>query len=177
MPVIGFLGAVSPTGFAERLQAFRQGLKDTGLCGRRECCDRIPLGRQPARSAAGHGGRSGAQTGRSHFHERLRHCPDHRRQGGDRHGPDRVRYPRRPRQARPCRRPRPAGRQPDWGQFFLRELVPKRLELLRELVPAMSRVAVFVNPANPSRAELHAEEVGNYRARDGAADLSVSCRH
>ena len=37
--------------------------------------------------------------------------------------------------------------------FFLGEVVPKRLELLRELVPAMKRVAVFVNPANPARAE------------------------
>ena len=42
-------------------------------------------------------------------------------------------------------------------QFF-GELVPKRLELLRELVPAMTRVAVFVNPGNPARAELHARE-------------------
>ena len=30
MPVIGFLGGVSPDGFAERVRAFRQGLKDTG---------------------------------------------------------------------------------------------------------------------------------------------------
>ena len=30
MPVIGFLGAVSPNGFSDRLQAFHQGLKDTG---------------------------------------------------------------------------------------------------------------------------------------------------
>jgi putative tryptophan/tyrosine transport system substrate-binding protein len=30
MPVIGFLGAVSPTGFSDRMQAFHQGLKDTG---------------------------------------------------------------------------------------------------------------------------------------------------
>jgi len=37
-------------------------------------------------------------------------------------------------------------------------LVPKRLELLRELVPAMSRVAVLVNPAYPARAELQVRE-------------------
>jgi putative tryptophan/tyrosine transport system substrate-binding protein len=43
--------------------------------------------------------------------------------------------------------------------LFVGELVPKRLELLRELVPAMTRVAVFVNPANPARAELHVREV------------------
>ena len=30
MPMIGFLGAVSPDGFAERIRGFRQGLKDTG---------------------------------------------------------------------------------------------------------------------------------------------------
>ena len=30
-PVIGFLGAVSPDGFTERLRAFRQGLKDAGF--------------------------------------------------------------------------------------------------------------------------------------------------
>jgi putative ABC transport system substrate-binding protein len=38
------------------------------------------------------------------------------------------------------------------------ELVPKRLELLRELVPAMTRVAVFVNRANPGRADIQVRE-------------------
>src|SRR5262249_11035734 len=42
--------------------------------------------------------------------------------------------------------------------FVVGELVPKRLELLRELVPAMTRVAVFVNPANPARAESQIKE-------------------
>src|SRR5262249_13264189 len=42
--------------------------------------------------------------------------------------------------------------------FRIGELVPKRLELLRELVPAMARVAVFVNPANPARAEFQVKE-------------------
>jgi putative ABC transport system substrate-binding protein len=43
--------------------------------------------------------------------------------------------------------------------LFVGELVAKRLELLRELVPAMSRVAVFVNPANSTRAESQVREV------------------
>jgi putative ABC transport system substrate-binding protein len=34
--------------------------------------------------------------------------------------------------------------------FFNVEVAAKRLELLRELVPAITRVAVLVNPANPS---------------------------
>src|SRR5262252_1890191 len=42
--------------------------------------------------------------------------------------------------------------------FLVGELVPKRLELLRELVPAMTNVAVFVNPANPARAEAQGRE-------------------
>ena len=42
--------------------------------------------------------------------------------------------------------------------FVVGELVPKRLELLRELVPAMTRVAVLVNPANPARAEFQVKE-------------------
>jgi ABC-type uncharacterized transport system substrate-binding protein len=37
-------------------------------------------------------------------------------------------------------------------------LLPKRLELLRELVPALNQVAVFVNPANPSRTDFLVRE-------------------
>jgi putative ABC transport system substrate-binding protein len=37
--------------------------------------------------------------------------------------------------------------------FFLGELTAKRLEILRELVPAAVRVAVLVNPANAARTE------------------------
>jgi putative ABC transport system substrate-binding protein len=43
--------------------------------------------------------------------------------------------------------------------FFSGELVGKQLELLRELVPAASRIAVIVNPANPSSAERTVKDV------------------
>jgi putative tryptophan/tyrosine transport system substrate-binding protein len=43
--------------------------------------------------------------------------------------------------------------------FFSGELVGKHLELLRELVPAASRIGVIVNPANPSSAERTVKDV------------------
>ena len=42
--------------------------------------------------------------------------------------------------------------------FLLGELVPKRLELLHELVPAITRVAALVNPANLARAQSQVRE-------------------
>jgi putative tryptophan/tyrosine transport system substrate-binding protein len=43
--------------------------------------------------------------------------------------------------------------------FFAIELVAKRLELLRELVPATTRVAVLVNPANAPNTEITLRDV------------------
>jgi putative ABC transport system substrate-binding protein len=43
--------------------------------------------------------------------------------------------------------------------FFVVELDAKRLELLRELVPTATRVAVLVNPANPANAESTVRDV------------------
>jgi putative ABC transport system substrate-binding protein len=42
--------------------------------------------------------------------------------------------------------------------FFIAELVAKRLGLLRELLPSASRIAVLVNPANATNAETTARE-------------------
>jgi putative tryptophan/tyrosine transport system substrate-binding protein len=43
--------------------------------------------------------------------------------------------------------------------FFTIELEAKRLGLLRELVPAATRIAVLVNPANPANAESTVKDV------------------
>ena len=44
MPVIGYLDTRSPDAVADRLRAFRQGLKDTGLHRRAKRNDRIQVG-------------------------------------------------------------------------------------------------------------------------------------
>jgi len=43
--------------------------------------------------------------------------------------------------------------------FFASEVVAKRLELLRELVPGAARIAVLLNPADPARSESTLKDV------------------
>ncbi len=75
------------------------------------------------------------------------------RQDGDHDHSHRVHRRRRPGQARTCRRASPARRQHDRViNFVSAELAAKWLELMRELLPAATRVAVLVNPTNASRA-------------------------
>jgi len=54
--------------------------------------------------------------------------------------------------------------------FFSGELTAKRLELLRELAPAVSRVAVLVNPANAVNVERTLKEV---QSAAGAIGLQI----
>ena len=61
--------------------------------------------------------------------------------------------------------------------FFTAELTAKRLELLRELMPAMQRVAVLVNPANSAIAEPALKDVQAAGARDGVANPSLQRQH
>jgi putative ABC transport system substrate-binding protein len=157
LPVIGFLGAVSPTGFSDRMQAFHQGLKDTGYAEGANVAveyrwadnhlDRLPamaadLVRRQVAVVVTSGGTAPtiAAKAATTTVPIVFAIPE-----------DPVKLGLIASLARP-------GGNLTGVNFFFGELVPKRLELLRELVPAMNRVAVFVNPANLSRAELHAKE-------------------
>ena len=61
--------------------------------------------------------------------------------------------------------------------FFNAELVAKRLELLRELVPGATRVAVLVNPANAAMPRPTLRDVGSGGSRHGAANPGLQCQH
>ena len=147
MPVIGFLDSQSPDAIADRLRAFRQGLKETGYVEGENVAieyrwaenqiDRLPelaadlVRRQVAVIAA-----AGGPMRRWRPRRQPRRSPS-----SSSPAEDPVRLGLVASLARP-------GGNLTGINFFAAELVAKRLELLRELVPAATRVAVLVNPAN-----------------------------
>jgi ABC-type uncharacterized transport system substrate-binding protein len=156
-PVIGFLGAVSPDGFSERVRAFRQGLKEAGLVEGENVAveyrwaenqlDRLPalagdLVRKRVTVIFANGGTAPAIAAKAATTTIpiVFAIPE-----------DPVSLGLVASLSRP-------GANLTGVNFFFGELVPKRLELLRELVPALTRVAVFVNPANPSRTDFLVRE-------------------
>ena len=156
-PVIGFLGAVSPDGFTERVRGFRQGLKEAGFIEGENVgieyrwaenqLDRLSalaadLVRKRVTVIFAHGGTAPAIAAKAATTSIpiVFAIPE-----------DPVSLGLVASLSRP-------GANLTGVNFFFGELVPKRLELLRELVPAMTRVAVFVNPANPARAEFLVRE-------------------
>ena len=158
MPVIGFLNTTSPDGYTERLRALRQGLKDTGYVEGENVAieyrwaenrsDRLAelaaelVRRQVAvivatgASASAFAAKAATRTIPIVFL-----APE-----------DPVRLGLVTSLARP-------GGNLTGINLFIGELTAKRLELLRELVPAATRVAVLVNPVNAAITETTLRDV------------------
>jgi putative tryptophan/tyrosine transport system substrate-binding protein len=158
MPVIGLLDQRSPEELADRLRGFHQGLKDAGFIEGQNATidyrwaenrmDRLPelaaeLVRRRVNVIASTGGIPSAFAAKaatttipvvfiaSDDPVKLGLVTSLARPGGNLTGIN----------------------------FFSGELTAKRLELLRELVPAATRVAVLVNPVNAANTETTLREV------------------
>ena len=146
MPVIGFLDTRSPDGMTDRLRAFREGLKDSGYVERENVAieyrwaenqlDRLPelaaelVRRQVAVIATPTTYPALTAQAATKTIPIVFIAPE-----------DPVRFGLVASLARP-------GGSLTGINLFSGELTAKRLELLRELVPAATRVAVLVNPTN-----------------------------
>jgi len=169
MPVIGFLGGTSPDTFADRLRVFRQGLKETGYVEGENVAieyywaenqiDRLPklaaeLVRRKVAVIVATGGSTSA------FAAKAATTTIPIVFGA---GEDPVRLGLVASLARP-------GGNATGINFFTAELAAKRLTLLHELVPAAARVAVLVNPTNPTSTESTLRDV---TAAAGANGLQI----
>jgi putative ABC transport system substrate-binding protein len=152
MPVIGFLDSRSPDALTDRLRGLRQGLKDTGYSEGESVSiiyrwadnqpDRLPLlatelVRRPVAVIVATGGTAvvaAAKAATTAIPIAFMAAEDPVRLG------------------LVASLARPGGNLTGIN-FLNTELTAKLLELLRELAPPTKRIAMFVNPANPTTAQ------------------------
>ena len=171
MPVIGFLHPLSPDPFAHRLRAFRQGLKETGYVEGENIVieyrwaegqyDRLPalaaelVGRQVAVIVAPSTTATlAAKAATTTIPIVFAVAEDPVRRG------------------LVASLARPGGNLTGIN-FFSSELVAKRLEVLRELVPRAARVAVLVNPSNVGGLSERAEKEVEAAARTLGLQIQI----
>jgi putative tryptophan/tyrosine transport system substrate-binding protein len=157
MPVIGYLGSQSPDVTADYLRGFRQGLKDSGHIEDQTVVvdyrwaenqiDRLPalatdLVRRRVAVIAASGGPASESAAKATTSIPIVFMV----------AEDPVRMGLVESLARP-------GGNLTGVNFFSAELAAKRLELLRELVPAAGRVAVLLNPAEVAIAAANLRDV------------------
>jgi putative ABC transport system substrate-binding protein len=157
MPVIGFLNPTSPDASADRLRGFRQGLKDSGYVEGENVTtiyrwaegqfDRLPalttelLHRRVAViTAISNSGAIAANAATTTIPIVFLTTEDPAKLG------------------LVSGLARPSGNATGIN-FYTGEVTAKRLELLRELVPAAIRVAVLVNPANATTTQTTVRDV------------------
>jgi putative ABC transport system substrate-binding protein len=149
IPVVGFLGTASPDSYAIRLRAFRQGLKDAGYVEGQNVTieyrwaegqnDRLPalaadlVHRQVDAIVAGGGTPSAvaAKAATAAIPIVFEVATD----------PVKIGFV--------ARLDKPGGNLTGVANLNV-EIGPKRLELMHELLPSVTIVAVLVNPANPA---------------------------
>jgi putative ABC transport system substrate-binding protein len=157
MSVVGAISGVSPDGYSERLRAFRQGLREIGYAEGQNVAidyrwaeghyDRLPemvaelIRRQVTVVAAMNTVAALAAKAATTTIPIVFIASENPVQLG-----------------LVASLARPGGNATGIN-FFNQELIAKRLELLRELMPAASRVAVLINPANAGNADATVRDV------------------
>jgi putative ABC transport system substrate-binding protein len=170
LPVVGFLGAVSAEGFSDRTRAYREGLGEAGYTEgvnvlidyqwAENQLDRLPalaadLVRKKVAVITAHGGTAPAIAAKA----------------ATRTIPIVFTTPEDPVASGLVSSLSHPGGNLTGVNLFIGELMSKRLELLRAMLPRMARIAVLVNPANPARAEAQVKE-----AESAAAAMGVKVR-